>query len=115
MKLTDAATFLTLCWIPEFAAAATAHVYIHDAQPRPRSDAHATTLSPVSTRLVLAQRAGVEDYHRSDLLRAEVIDAINEFGTRTPLFTTEDDGARKAFILVEGDESTESKEGITSR
>jgi hypothetical protein len=44
----------------------------------------------------------VEDYHKLDLFREEVIDAINAYGVQTPLFPTEDDEhIKKAFILVE--------------
>ena len=44
----------------------------------------------------------MEDYHKTDLLRQEVIEAINDFGKRTPLFARSDAGRNNAFILLEG-------------
>lgn len=62
-----------------------------------------STLSPISARLLLAQRAGVEEYHIADLSRAEVIDTINTYGLATPLFTAQEDqtSRRRAFVLYQ--------------
>ncbi|USW54279.1 hypothetical protein Slin15195_G075980 [Septoria linicola] len=104
MKLTTQYILPALACATRIAEAAKAHVYTYD----PRSSTTAARqhsgndLSPVTARLVLAQRAGVEDYHQSDLLRQEVIAAINDFGRRTPLFAGEDAGKNNAFILLEG-------------
>ncbi|KAK4550342.1 hypothetical protein LTR36_003309 [Oleoguttula mirabilis] len=103
MKLTSTAALATLCWTARLASAATGRVYIIDpshSQPR-RHDADQRSLSPLPARLVLAQRAGVEDYHSADLESVGVMEAINEFGVRTPLFG-EQDKRRRAMVLVEG-------------
>lgn len=77
-------------------------VYISDPEVRPHHNARQQSLSPVAARLVLAQRAGVEAYHASDLSRQEVISGINEFGTWTPLFE-EVHPTENVFYLVETD------------
>jgi len=52
----------------------------------------------------------VEDYHSEDLVKAEVLDAINEFGVQTPLFGQKAEGARhNAFVLVEGVQDAEGR------
>lgn len=102
MKLANSLLLPAICWSARLAAAATAHVYTHDPQSQPRSESPSTTLDPVAARLVLAQRIGVEDYHSSDLTRKEVIDAINDYGVRTPLFAQQQQSRpKKAFIMVE--------------
>lgn len=61
-------------------------------------------LSPTEARLVLAQRAGVEDYHLDALLSPGGIDAINEFGWRESLFGQDGSSGektRRCFFLVE--------------
>ena len=111
MKLTSIAA---LCWTARLASAATGHVYIIDAAPshsQPRGEAR--SLSPVPARLVLAQRAGVEDYHSADLGDESVREAINEFGVRTAMFGESVEERRlQAMILVEGVEDVEGE--ITS-
>ncbi|KAK5124231.1 hypothetical protein LTR85_001934 [Meristemomyces frigidus] len=110
MKLTSTAALSALCWTARLASAATGHVYIIDpshTEPR-RPDGEAQSLQPIPARLVLAQRAGVEDYHSADLGNADVIDAINDFGVRTPLFGPQGK-RRKAMILVEGVQDPEAK------
>ncbi|CAK4033413.1 endoplasmic reticulum membrane [Lecanosticta acicola] len=106
MKLSDTVVISALCWTAPLAAAATAHVYVHDPQSQPASGTTPRSLEPVSARLVLAQRAGVEDYHSADLSRQEVIEAINEYGVRTPLFAAADKSSKKAFILLEGEDNS---------
>lgn len=102
MKLSQSVVLPVLCWSARLAAAAKAHIYIHDPQSQPRHDTPSRSLNPVPARLVLAQRAGVEDYHSADISRGEVIDAINAYGLRTPLFAALSNPHR-AFILVEGE------------
>lgn len=102
MKLSQSLILPALAWCARSAAAATAHIYVHDPESQPRHDTSSRSLNPVPARLVLAQRAGVEDYHSSDISREEVIDAINTYGVRTPLFAAES-RPHKAFILVEGE------------
>lgn len=60
---------------------------------------------------MLAQRAGVEDYHLDDLLHPGAIEAINEFAWRDALFM--DSGRRRTerYIVLaeeEGDFLSES-------
>jgi hypothetical protein len=50
---------------------------------------------------VLAQRAHVEDFHSADLDRQDVIDAINEYGVKTPLFGKDSGRVKKALLMVE--------------
>lgn len=109
MKLSQSVILPALCWTAPLAAAATAHVYIHDPQSQPASETTSRSLEPVPARLVLAQRAGVEDYHNADLSREEVIEAINEYGVRTPLFAIADKSTRKAFLMLEGQEDPSGK------
>ncbi|KXT15678.1 hypothetical protein AC579_6138 [Pseudocercospora musae] len=109
MKLTTTGIISALCWSARIASASTAHILTYNAQsqPQPRHAPHSRTLSPVPARLLLAQRAGVEDYHRADIARDEVIDAINEYGVRDRMFTEQRDGSRRALIVVEGAEGNE--------
>ncbi|KAF7192649.1 putative endoplasmic reticulum membrane protein [Pseudocercospora fuligena] len=107
MKLTTTGIISALCWSARIASASTAHILTYDPQSQPRHDPHSRTLSPVPARLLLAQRAGVEDYHRADIARDEVIDAINDYGVRDHMFTEQRDGSRRALILVEGAEGKE--------
>ena len=101
-----------LCWSTlHLASAATpeAHVYIYDPQSQePRPDLESRSLSPAAARVVLAQRAGVEDYHSADLHNADVIRAINDFGVRTSLFTQQQQQREageigRAILFVESD------------
>ena len=100
MKLTTATIIPALCYTAQLVAASPAHVYIHDPQSQPSGESR--TLEPVAARLVLAQRAGVEDYHDADLSRKEVIEAINDYGLRTHLFEA-DSSIKRATFLLEGE------------
>lgn len=114
-----AAVLAALTWTATAtAAAASGHVYILDpsssaaaAAQHDAADAATSTptLSPVPARLVLAQRAGVEDYHSEDLTPGPVLDAINAFGLRTPMFASKEEAEkrRQIFVLVEGVEDAE--------
>ena len=112
MKLSLPTILPALCWSASLASAASASFYTYD--PHSRSHAQSRTLSPVAARLVLAQRAGVEEYHSADLDREEVIDAINDFGVRTSLFE-EETHKRSTFIYLDGVKDTTGKDnGVRS-
>ena len=102
MKSTAHFLLPVLACAARIAEAATAHVYTYDPHASAARGQSGRDLSPVAARLVLAQRAGVEDYHHSDLLRQEAIEAINDYGKQTPLFAKEEDRRNNAFILLEG-------------
>ncbi|PPJ58488.1 hypothetical protein CBER1_05589 [Cercospora berteroae] len=102
MKSTTHLLLPVLACAARIAEAATAHVYTYDPHASAARGQSGRDLSPVAARLVLAQRAGVEDYHQSDLLRQEAIEAINDYGKQTPLFAKEEDRRNNAFILLEG-------------
>ncbi|RMZ00516.1 hypothetical protein D0862_06693 [Hortaea werneckii] len=104
MRLATAAVAAFTSLISTAAADRAGHVYIIDqsTQPHSRDAADLNTLSPVSARLVLAQRAGVEDYHASDLEKEGVLDAINEYGVTTPMFTEKRGKRLQMFVLLEG-------------
>lgn len=81
-------------------AASTTNVYTYDPHWQPSTHG---TLSPVEARLVLAQRAGAEDYHEADSLKEGVLEAMNAYGTRRSLFEeAEKRGKRMAFVFLEG-------------
>ncbi|KAF2218020.1 hypothetical protein CERZMDRAFT_119593 [Cercospora zeae-maydis SCOH1-5] len=101
MKTTTSILLPVLACAARVAEAATAHVYTYDPHASAARGQSGKDLSPVAARLVLAQRAGVEDYHQLDLMRQEAIEAINDYGKQTPLFAKED-GRNNAFILLEG-------------
>ena len=100
MKLTPAVAISALCWSARLAAG---QIYIYDGPRTEPSDETPSTLSPTQARMVLAQRAGVEDYHSADLDAEGVLDAINAFGRKTSLY---EDTKRtwKASILVNTDD-----------
>ncbi|TKA28214.1 hypothetical protein B0A50_04186 [Salinomyces thailandicus] len=102
---TAAALAAIACSSSLASAEQSGHVYILDPsrQPQPsHADPPTQTVDPVAARLVLAQRAGVADYHSGDLATDGVLDAINDFGARTPMFAGEEKTVyRRSFILVE--------------
>lgn len=104
MRLTPSLLVPALCWQLASASSPSADVYLFDPN-RPQEPRPDRTLSPITARLVLAQRAGVEDFHSADLYDKDVIQAINDYGVRTPLFSQQPgdkDGLRTALILVDG-------------
>ncbi|KAI6806471.1 hypothetical protein KC332_g13721 [Hortaea werneckii] len=110
MRLATAAAAAFTSLISTAAADRAGHVYIIDqsSQPHSRDAADLNTLSPVSARLVLAQRAGVEDYHAADLESEGVLDAINEYGVKTPMFADgKDERRRKLNMMVLVEEAAE--------
>lgn len=104
MKLITAALLSALSCYTELAAAATGHVLTlnpsHDQTP---SDSRA--LSPETARLVIAQRAGVEDYHVEKTLSEEEIKAINDYGLQSHMLSADKDAAKRVFILAFVDEA----------
>ncbi|KAI7188698.1 hypothetical protein KC363_g5255 [Hortaea werneckii] len=104
MRLATAAAAAFTSLISTAAADRAGHVYIIDqsTQPHSRDAADLNTLSPASARLVLAQRARVEDYHTSDLEKEGVLDAINKYGVTTPMFTEKRGERLPMFVLLEG-------------
>ena len=56
---------------------------------------------------MLAQRGGVEEYHSTDLQNEEVIDAINDYGTRTPIFAGQKNQALRMLLYMEGENHEE--------
>lgn len=101
MKLTFTAIALAALCDAALANPA-ARVFVHDPHSVDRPETQSRQLHPVAARLVLAQRAGVEDFHGLDFGKQEVIDAINEFGVQTALFAEEEDRTKRALIMVEG-------------
>ena len=105
MKLTSPFLLPALCWQLATATASAPHgdVYIFDpSSQQPRPD---RTLSPVAARLVLAQRGGLEDFHSANLYDKDVIEAINDYGRPSPLFSHQPAShgtVESALILVNG-------------
>jgi len=111
MKVSTSALLSGLCWSAQLVSAQVANIYTFDPQSPPRPQPR--SLSPVAARLVLAQRAGVEDFHRADLDQEDVIDAINDYGLRTPMFAS-GLAVKKAVILLEDEASIPSLQPYTS-
>ena len=82
------------------ASTSASQVYTYDPQWQPATSG---ALSPLEARLVLAQRAGVEDYHEADLLKDGVLEAMNVYGERRPLFDSAEAKAKRAFVLLEAE------------
>ena len=110
MKLITATLLSALSCYTELAAAATGRVITLDPSlsSHHRSSTQQDTLSPETARLVIAQRAGLEDYHVSKALVEEEINAINAHGLQTSRLSK--DNAERVFILAFVDE--EDAEGM---
>ena len=110
MKLITATLLSALRCYTELAAAATGRVITLD--PSLSSHEHSSTqqdtLSPETARLVIAQRAGLEDYHVGKALNEEEINAINAHGLQTSRLSK--DNTERVFILAFVDE--EDAEGM---
>lgn len=109
MQLQSKATALAvlLACAARVTIAATAHVLTLSPQADTITQP-ATGLSPSTARLVLAQRAGVEDYHTADGLNDDAIESINAFGSRTSLFENKSERAPAFFLLeIESDDEGE--------
>ncbi|QIW96146.1 hypothetical protein AMS68_001664 [Peltaster fructicola] len=94
-----AAVVTLLTCSTQLAAASTAYVLTFE--PETANNKHKIALSglsPSTARVVLAQRAGLEDYHTTHGLTNEEIDAVNTYGLRTKLF--HNNARRRAFILA---------------
>ena len=99
MQLTLSALVAALCWTYRLTSASRVYT-IDEPAALHKGRWPNTRLSPEISRLVLAQRAGVEDYHGADLEDDVVVDAMNGYAAREDIF-----GERKAtnvMILVEG-------------
>lgn len=99
MKFTTGVLASALGCCAHFAAAATGHVYTYDPTSASSRDVVRSRLDPATARLVLAHRAGVEDYHIETALREDEIEQINVLGSKTPLFGGKD-RLRKLFLLA---------------
>lgn len=101
MRLPFSLLIPALCWSARLTSAV--QVYNFDPESLPRGDAERSsrTLTPTEARLVLAQRAGVEDYHLDALLTPGGIDAINDFGWRELLFSEHGAPTKRCIILME--------------
>lgn len=112
MRLAHSVLVPALCW----ASSATAsHVYIREAHGSRREvNDDRRTLSPMAARMVLAQRAGVEQYHSADIQHPDALQAVNDFGSRRDLFGDEVEERRQAFILLETDDDLSSTFRIAS-
>jgi len=105
MKLTTATLLSALtCYTELAAAAATGRVITLDPSlsSHKHSSTHQDTLSPETARLVIAQRAGLEDYHVERALDEEKINAINAHGLQTSRLSK--DNTERVFILAFVDE-----------
>jgi hypothetical protein len=101
MKLITAALLSAVSCYTELAAAATGHVLTLDpslSSHEQSNSQHQAALSPETARLVIAQRAGLEDYHVEKALSEEEINAINAHGSQASILG-KDDG-RRVFILA---------------
>jgi hypothetical protein len=106
MKLITAALLSVISCYTELAAAATGHVLTLDpslsSQHQPSDERR--TLSRETAKLVIAQRAGVEDYYLLSTLNNEEIEAINDYGLQTHMLGASKEDAR-TFILAFVEES----------
>jgi hypothetical protein len=101
--------------LPAFISAASAisdaSVYIFDGDQRPKISSP-PTLSPEETRLVLAQRLGISEYHGLGDASESTLAHINTFGGPQPgLFSSsfEEDKAAELVLIVEGISSKNEK------
>ena len=100
MRLVQSILLPALCCVSQAAASAAGNVYIYDGPKRHISDER-RTLSPTAARVVLAQRAGVEEYHSADLRHGESMQAINDFGSRSQMLGLGDEERQQFIFLVE--------------
>ena len=100
MKLITATLLSALSCYTELAAAATGRVITLDPSlsSHEQSTTQQDTLSPETARLVLAQRAGLEDYHVDKPLNEEEINAINAHGLQTSWLSK--DNTERVFVLA---------------
>jgi hypothetical protein len=115
MKLITAALLSALSCYTELAAAATGRVITLDPSlsSLQQSFTQQDTLSPETARLVIAQRAGLEDFHVEKALDKEEIDAINAHGLQTSRLSKAN--TERVFILAfVDDEDSEGMLGMCS-
>nr|OQO15454.1 hypothetical protein B0A51_16794 [Rachicladosporium sp. CCFEE 5018] len=85
MRLTSLPLLAAVSCVAHAAATAPGYVYVFDPSREASQQVERQTLSPAVSRLVMAQRAGVEEFHIDRALNKEEIDAINTYGSSTPL------------------------------
>lgn len=100
MRLINSIILPAICCASQAVASAAGTVYIYEAQRRDISDER-RTLSPTAARMVLAQRAGVEEFHSADLQHGDAIQAINDFGAKSQLFGQGEKERQQYIFLVE--------------
>jgi hypothetical protein len=88
-------------------AAGNVFIYEHGRAQRRDDSYEARTISPVEARMVLAQRAGVEQYHSSGLQQDGAIEAMNDYGSKSDLFDKEGSQPQQAVFLVDVPEEHE--------
>lgn len=111
MKLTISGVAVALCWSYRLAAANT-HVYMLDRPvSRPEEMELKSELSPEMARMVLAQRAGAEEYHDVYLESEDALKTINGYAYSSYGGMFGQDRKTTQFILLEGqDDKCEAAE-----
>jgi len=106
MKLITATLLSALSCYTELAAAAAGHVLTLDPSPSSRDQPsdERRTLSREAARLVIAQRAGVENYHVEKALSEDEMNAINDYGLQRHMLGANKEDA-PTFILAFVEES----------
>jgi hypothetical protein len=96
------------------AAAATGHVLTLDpslsSQHHP--DNERRTLSRETARVVIAQRAGVENYHVGKSLSDDEIEAINDYGLQTHMLSASKEDARTFILAFVDEDEAEGEMGL---
>ena len=106
MKLTISGVVAALCWSYRLAAANT-HVYMLDRPATaPEGMELKSELSPEMARMVLAQRAGAEEYHDVDLESEDALKTINGYAYSTYGGMFGQGQKTTQFILLEGQDDT---------
>ncbi|KAL6715974.1 hypothetical protein ACLMJK_006936 [Lecanora helva] len=100
--------FTDLSWLPVALqvslVSSQALIYISDASP-PRSDKAPPSISPLTARLLLAQRLGLSQYESLEDADDSALDVLNTYGAcQAPVFQQEEQrsGAGKLLLVVDG-------------
>lgn len=86
------------------AVSAQALLYISDQDPVPSKEG-LPSISPVTARLVLAQRLGLSQYHSLDDADESTLEALKAFGGEQRRLLKDDDrppGDEKFLFIIEG-------------
>jgi len=114
MKFITAALLSAVSCYTELAAAATGHVLTLDpslsSQYHP--DNERRTLSRETARVVIAQRAGVENYHVGKSLSDDEIEAINDYGLQTHMLSASKEDARTFILAFVDEDEAEGEMGL---